>query len=330
MKAAYVEKPGPPDSIVVGDLPTPEPAAGQVRVKVVAASVNPVDTYLRSGAIAMDLPLPYVVGCDLAGTVETPGAGVTDLAVGDRVWASNQGLLGRQGTFAEFACVDRAWVHRSPDGVADEDLAAAALVGITAHLGLFLHGGLKAGETVYVGGGSGGVGSMVVQMAKAAGARVLASAGASERVQQCRDFGADEAFDHSAKNVAEEVGRLAPDGIDLWWFTHRDPDLRLAVPHMRRRGRIVLMAGRDATPELPLGAFYTNDLRLIGFAMFNAGADEQKQAGHDIGRWLADGKLRANIGRRFPLDQAADAHRLQEDATLHGAGTLSGKIVVTV
>src|SRR3954453_20673578 len=103
MKAAYLEAPGAPDVIRYGDLPTPEPKAGEVRVRVAAASVNPIDTYIRSGVVNMDLPKPFGPGADFAGSVDAVGPGVARFKVGDRVWGSNQGLLGRQGTFAEFA-----------------------------------------------------------------------------------------------------------------------------------------------------------------------------------------------------------------------------------
>ena len=106
MKAAFIRQPGPADSIVFGDLPKPTPTENQVLVQVGAVAVNPVDTYVRSGAIGFALPLPFVVGCDLAGTVESVGPNVQGVKPGDRVWGSNQGLLGRQGTFAEYVAVD--------------------------------------------------------------------------------------------------------------------------------------------------------------------------------------------------------------------------------
>src|SRR5262245_6963176 len=161
MKAAYIESTGAPDVIRYGDLPEPEPKAGEVRVKVAAVAVNPIDTYIRGGAVAMQLPKPFIVGCDLAGTVDKLGPGVRRLKVGDRVCGSNQGLLGRQGTFAALACVHEDFLYPAPAGLKDEDLAAIALVGITAHLGLFECAHLKAGETVFVNGGTGGVGSSV-------------------------------------------------------------------------------------------------------------------------------------------------------------------------
>src|ERR1700730_18543762 len=137
MKAAFLEAPGPPEVIRYGDLPTPKPKPGEVLVRVGAAALNPIDIYIRAGTVAMPLPRPFIPGCDLAGTVASVGAGVRLFTAGDRVWGSNQGLLGGQGTWAEYACVAEEWLYPTPPGVEDKDVAAVALVGITAHLGLF-------------------------------------------------------------------------------------------------------------------------------------------------------------------------------------------------
>jgi NADPH2:quinone reductase len=330
MKAAYLEATGAPDVIRYGDLPDPEPQAGEVRVKVAAVAVNPIDTYIRGGAVPMPLPKPFVVGCDLAGTVEKVGPNANVFEVGDRVWGSNQGLLGRQGTFAEFACVNEEWLYPSPAKVKDEDLAAIALVGITAHLGLFERAGLKAGETVFVNGGTGGVGSTVVQMAKAVGAKVVTTAGTAEKVKQARDLGADLAINYKTEDVPARVKEFTGGtGIAVWYETLREPDYDKIVDAMAPRGRIVVMAGRTARPPFPHGPFYVKGLSLFGFAMFNWPADDQRKCADDIGRWLAEAKLRPNIARRMKLSEAAAAHRLQEDNTVRGAGTLSGKIVLT-
>lgn len=328
MKAAFIDQPGPPESITYGDLPTPEPTGRQVRVRVTAVAVNPIDTYLRSGAVAMPLPKPYIVGCDLAGVVEATGPGATRFHAGDRVWGSNQGLLGRQGTFAEHAAVDEAWLHPIPAGVADEAAAAVALVGITAHLGLVRHAQLQRGETILVIGGSGGVGSTVVQMARALGARVIATAGSDAKAAVCRALGAHEVILYRQQDLSAEVKRLAPEGVQVWWETQREPDFERAVPLLSRRGRFILMAGREARPVFPVGPFYVKDCSLHGFAMFNASAEEQRPGAEAIGQWLAGGQLKPRIDRVLPLAEAAAAHRLQEDNTLRHVGTLSGKIVL--
>src|SRR5437762_10899797 len=110
MKAAYIEKTGGPEVIQYGELPRPTPGKGEVLVRVGAVAVNPIDTYIRAGVVKMQLPMPFIVGCDLAGTVESVGPDVHRFKVGERVWGSNQGLLGRQGTFAEYACVHEDWL----------------------------------------------------------------------------------------------------------------------------------------------------------------------------------------------------------------------------
>jgi len=330
MKAAFIRSTGSPEVIEFGDLPVPTPTFSEVLVRVEAVAVNPIDTYVRSGVVAMPLRMPFVIGCDMAGVVEAVGEGVHDLSVGTRVWASNQGLLGRQGTFAEHIAVDRDWLHILPDNVDAKDAAACALVGITAHLGLFSHGHLRHGETILVIGGSGGVGSMVVQMAKATGARVIATAGSDEKVEVCRRLGADEVIAHHRQPIGESVKALAPNGIDLFWETRREPDFDMTVSVLAERGRLILMAGRDARPAFPVGPFYVKECSLHGFVMFKATPEETRAAGIDISGWLADGVLKSNIGEVLPLSQAAKAHQLQEAATVHGSGKLHGKIVLTV
>lgn len=328
MKAAYILEPGPPEKIVYGDLPKPSPTGTQVLVKVGAVAVNPVDTYIRSGAIAFELPKPFVVGCDLAGTVEAVGPGVTMFKPGDRVWGSNQGLLGRQGTFAEYVAVEECWLYPTPSGVSDRDAAATALVGITAHLGLFRDARLRRGETLFVNGGSGGVGSCVVQMAKAVGARVVTTAGSEEKCEICRQLGADLALNYKTDDLDAAVRQFSPQGVNVWFETLREQDLERAVGLLAFRGRLILMAGRDARPPFPVGPFYVKDCAMHGFAMFNASPDEQRHASEEINRWLAEGELRARIGRVMKLSEAAAAHRLQEENTLHKSGTLAGKIVL--
>jgi NADPH2:quinone reductase len=330
MKAAYIESPGPPDVIRHGDLPDPQPKDGEVRVKVAAVAVNPIDTYIRSGAVSMPLPKPFVVGCDLAGVVDKVGPGTHRFKVGDRVWGSNQGLLGRQGTFAELASVHEDFLYPIPAGVKDEDVAAISLVGITAHLGLFMCAKLQPGEVVFVNGGTGGVGSMVVQMAKAVEAKALTTAGSDEKCKQAKALGADLAINYKTEDVAARIKEFTGGkGVHVWYETLREPDYDRTVDSMMPRGRIVIMAGRQARPQFPHGPFYVKCLSLFGFAMFNIPAPEQRLAAEDINRWLVEKKLKANIGRRMKLSEAAAAHQLQEENTVKGAGTLAGKIVLT-
>ena len=328
MKAAYINQTGPPEVILFGELPAPKPGPTQCLVKVAAVDVNPIDTYIRGGMVPAKLSFPFILGCDLAGTVVEAGAEVKRFKPGDRVWASNQGLMGRQGTFAEFGAVDECWLHPTPANVPDADAVAVSLVGITTHLGLVRDAKLKAGEVLFVNGGTGGVGSCVVQMGKILGARVITTAGSDEKVAACRKLGADLAVNYKTQDVAAAIKSFAPNGVNVWWETLREPDFDRTIPLLAMRGRMVLMAGRDARPPFPVGPFYVKGCSLFGFAMFNAPADEQRPAADDINRWLAEGKLKARIDRILPLSEAATAHRLQEESTVGKTGALAGKIVL--
>lgn len=330
MKAAYIDETGPPDVIRYGDLPDPIPGPTDVLVKVAAVAVNPIDTYIRSGTVPVPLKFPYIIGSDLAGTVVRCGGEIRSFKPGDRVWATSQGRGGRAGSFAELAAVDERWLHPTPAGQSDAEAAAGALVGITAHLGVFLHAGLKPGETLLVNGGTGGVGSAVVQFARWAGARVIATVGSEEKRKLCASWGAELALDYHSPTLDDEIRKFAQPfgGIDVWFETQREPTLERSVAMMARRGRIILMAGRTARPTLPVGPFYSNDLRLIGFSLFNATPEEQRACAKGIRALAECGDWHPQIGKTFRLSEAAAAHRLQEENTLHKKGSLTGKIVL--
>ena len=334
MKAAFLKEVGPPEKLIIGDLPDPKPGPGQYLVKVTAADVNPIDTYIRAGLIKMNLPIPYVIGCSFAGSIAGAGANAKQFRPGDRVWGSNQGLQGRQGASAEFIVVDEHWLYPSPNGISDEELAAIALVGITADLGLVRDAKLRSGEVLFVNGGSGGVGSAVMQIAKAIGAYVITTAGSDEKVAKCEKSGADLAINYKTQDVDAAIKSFAPTGakmgVNVWWETLREPNFDRAVEALAPRGRMIIMAGRDARPQFPVGPFYVKDLSLHGFAMFNAPPDAQRAAAMDICKWMSEGKLRANVDRVLPLEEAATAHRLQEENTIGKKGTLAGKIVLKV
>jgi NADPH2:quinone reductase len=328
VKAAYITQTGAPEVIRYGDLPAPKPGPAQCLIKVAAVDVNPIDIYIRGGMIPAKLTFPYILGRDLAGSVKENGAGVKGFKPGDRVWVAGQGVAERQGTFAELVAVEEQWMHRTPDNVSDQDIVAVSLVGITSHLGLAGKARLRAGEVLFVNGGTGGVGSMVVQMAKILGARVITTAGSDEKVEACRKLGADVAINYKTEPVDAAIKRFAPEGVNLWWETLREPDFERTIPLLAMGGRMVVMAGRDARPPFPVGPFYVKDCSLYGFAMFNSGAVEQNAAAEDIARWMSAGKLKARIDRVLPLSQAAEAHRLQEESTIGKSGALAGKIVL--
>jgi NADPH2:quinone reductase len=329
MIAAYINKPGPCNEIIVGEVTTPQPMQDEYLIRIKAIALNPIDMYIRAGTINMPLPKQFISGCDFAGVVEKVGENCSRFKEGDRVWGSNQGLLGRQGTSAEFAAIKEDWLYPSPEGVDDQQLAATSLVGITAHLGLFRNVNLKAGETIFVNGGTGGVGSMVVQMAKAIGAKVITTVGSSAKEDLCRSWGADKVINYKTDDIPKEVRDYTNNqGVHVWFETQREPDFFKIVDLMAARGRIIIMAGRTAQPLFPVGPFYVKGLTLTGFAMFNATPDEQRRCANDINAWLASGKLKSHIGAAFPLSKAAEAHKFLEENTLKGTGTLSGKVIL--
>ena len=220
MKAAYLEATGGPDVIRVGDLPQPTPKAGEILIKVAAAALNPIDTYIRAGAVAMSLPKPFITGTDVAGTVAAVGPNVKRFKAGDRVWGSNQGLLGRQGTCAEYVCASEDWFYPTPAGVPDQTAAAAALVAITAHMGLLGRANLKPGEIAFVNGGTGGVGAMVVQIAKAIGAKIITTVGSADKAKLCQSWGADRVLNYKTDDVAAGIKEFTKGkGLNVWYET---------------------------------------------------------------------------------------------------------------
>lgn len=334
MKAAYITETGDAADIQFGEVSDPQLDPDEVLIRVHAASVNPIDTYVRSGVVDFKLPDRFQPGCDAAGVVEAVGPDVAKssvpFSVGDRVWCTNQGLLGRQGTFAQLISVKSDWCFSIPDEVNFEDAAANALVGVTAHLGLFREAQIQPGETILVIGGTGGVGSMVIQMAKAIGARVITTAGSEAKGEKAIELGADYVINYQNDSIRDLVTTICPKGVNVFWETRREPDFDLAIDLMAPKGRMILMAGRDARPVFPVGPFYVKECSIHGFVMFKATPVEMRAAADEMNVWMSAGKLKSNIGLCLPLSQAAQAHQVQESAKLPDGSDLCGKVVVTV
>ncbi|QLE74394.1 NADPH:quinone reductase [Streptomyces rectiverticillatus] len=319
MRAAYIDRLGPPEEIVIGELPAQRPGPGptDVLVDVAATTVNPVDTLVRSGRFRTALPFPFVVGRDLVGTVAEAGPGAPGFAPGDPVWCNSLGHCGRQGAAAEQAVVPADRLYPLPAGARPEDVVAVAHPAATAYLALFTHGGLRAGGTVFVGGAAGNVGSALVALAVWAGARVVATAAARD-AEYVRSLGADEVLDYAAPGLAGRLAAAAPRGVDVHVTTHGGHDLDAAVPLLAPRGRIVLLAGVAARPVLPVGPLYQKGGSVVGFAISHASTAELAEAAGVVGRLAATGRLRARAVERLPLAAAAEAHRRMEDGELRG------------
>jgi NADPH2:quinone reductase len=322
MKAAYIERVGPPENIRFGDLPVPSVGPAEVLVKTTAVCVDPVDTLIRSGQLPEDLPFPFIVGRDLAGVVQAVGPAVRRFAPGARVWCNNQGYDGRQGTFAEYAAVREDLLYPLPPGVDDREAVAFVHSGLTACIGL-QEARLQPGESLFLNGGAGNVGSAVLQLARARGARVIATAGNAEGLAWCRDLGADRVVNYRTENVDQALAEFAPEGVPVYWDVSGKPDFDQAVARVARRGRIIVMCGYAARPPFPVGPFYVKRCSLHGFAITFATDAELQACADEINRWLGQGKLKVRIDRVLPLSQAAAAHRLLEDGT-----PLAGKVVL--
>jgi NADPH:quinone reductase-like Zn-dependent oxidoreductase len=321
MRAAYVTAHGPAETIGVGELPVPAVGPADVLVAVQVVVVNPVDTFIRSGRYATPVPFPFIIGRDLAGQAIGVGAGVSSFAPGDRVWCNSLGYEGRQGSFAEFAAVPADRLYRIPDGVTSEVAVAVAHPAATAYLAWFGHGMLRLGETVYVGGAAGNVGTAAVTMARAAGARVLASARPAD-FQRCRAAGADEVADYADPDLAAVLARQAPSGVDIFWDTSGRQDLSLAATVLRPGGRLLVTAGLGGRTSVPAGALYPKDISVLGFVISRADAGQLARAAELINNLTATGLLTARITGELPLSAAAQAHARME------SGEISGRLLL--
>ncbi|MFP5405691.1 MAG: alcohol dehydrogenase catalytic domain-containing protein [Gammaproteobacteria bacterium] len=204
MTAAFIRRRGGVDEIEVGPLPVPTCGPGQILARVEALSVNHVDTIVRSGAYDTDLPMPFVIGRDFVGIVVARGQGVTGVAPGERVWCNSLGYAGRQGAFAEYALAAADRVYPLPPGQDPVEVVSLLHPAATAWLGLFREGALRPGEMVFVGGAGGGVGSASVQLAVAAGARVIATTSQAD-IEWVRSCGAQAVFDYRDPRVSARV-----------------------------------------------------------------------------------------------------------------------------
>jgi NADPH2:quinone reductase len=323
MKAAFLEEFGPPEVIRYSELSTPHVGPGDVLVRVEAVAVNSIDTYIRSGAYPVRAPMPFIIGRDLVGTVVETGSGVRRFHPGDRVWANNQGYDGRQGSFSEYSAVAEELLYPLPPGADALETAAVVHSALTAVLGLQFKARVRAQEAVFVNGGDGNVGTAALGIAKALGARIAVTAARQDKAEWCRTLGADLVIDYKTQNVVEALREFAPEGVNVYFDTTRQFDAKMALQSLARRGRILVIAGMAGETILPVGQFYLRNATMFGFTVTDATTQELAACAGEINRWLTRGTVRARIACRFPLSEAAEAHRCFE------AGGLFGKIVLT-
>ncbi len=308
MKAIRAHSFGGPEVLQFDQVEDPVPGPGEVVIDVHAAGVNPADTYMRSGTYAVLPGLPYIPGGDAGGVVSAVGEGVREFAVGDPVFAGMALSFSLTGCYAEKVKRKVSEVLPLPAGVS---FAAAAAFGVsypTAHYSLFERGGARAGETVFIHGASGSVGTSAIQLAKRAGLKVIGSGGTTKGLELILHEGADHAVDHTKTGYLDEVRRLTGGkGPDLILEMLANVNLAADMDLAAKFGRIVVIGNRGEIVINPRLAMM-KELDIRGIALWNATAAQVRPMMEDILAGVAEGALRPIIGRELPLAEAAAAH----------------------
>lgn len=322
MKAVRIHEFGGPEVLVYEDIRKPDPEPSQILVKVAAASVNPVDVAVREDRFPTPKRPPKTLGSDGAGTVEAIGAEITTVRPGDRVSFSGLGV-GSEGSYAEYALIAEAQAVPLPGSLSFVDAAALGMAFPAAYYGLVTRGALKQGETVLVQGAAGGVGSASVQLAKALGARVLATASGPGAAELVLSLGAEAVIDFKSEDVAARVLELTDGkGVDLVHELVLSVNLPLDVKLVATGGRIV-GTGQGPSPEatVPIGEALGKDVSVLFMNLNNAKRAGVAAISAEIAELAAAGKVKPVIGMELPLAEARRAHELLE-------GDHLGKIVL--
>lgn len=319
MRAVQIKETGGPDVMEVVEVSAPDPGPGEVRIEVGAAGVNFIDTYHRSGVYPVDLPM--TLGKEVAGTVTAVGDGVESLGVGDRVmtpWGD--------GGYADECVAGAAFTFKIPDDVDFETAAACALQGMTAHYLVTSSYELKPGDRCLIHAGAGGVGGILIQMAKNLGAEVFTTVGTAEKADIAREAGADHVIVYTEVEFEEAIREVIGDeGLHVVYDGVGKSTFDAGLDLLRPRGTFVLFGG--ASGQVP-----PFDLQRLnrGGSLFitrpslghHIQPPEGQERADELLRWIAAGQVEIRIGERFPLSAAADAHR-----ALEGRNTV-GKVLL--
>jgi NADPH:quinone reductase len=307
MKIIQVKEPGGPEKMELVEVPKPQPGAGQALVRMAAIGVNFIDVYFRMGRYKADLPI--VLGNEGAGTVEGIGAGVKEVAPGDRVaWAMYR------GSYAEYCAVPESLVVKIPPHVSFETAAAAMLQGMTAHYLTHSTFALKSGDTCLVHAAAGGAGGLVVQMAKMRGARVFGTVSTEEKARIAREAGADETIRYTEQDFEAEVKRLTGGrGVDVVYDSVGQTTFAKSLDSLRPRGMLALF-GQSSGPVPPFDPNILNGkgslfLTRPSLGHYLLSREELLWRAGDLLQWIDAGKLRLRIERSYPLAEAGAAHR---------------------
>lgn len=332
MKAILMTAPGGPEVLQTGELPLPElPSPSHLRVRLYAAGVNPIDTKLRANGTYFPDRLPTVLGCDGAGVVENVGSAVTRFKPGDEVYFFNGGIGGEQGNYAEYAVLHEDCAAAKPKNLSMVEAAALPLVLITAWEALHDRAQLQAGQTVLVHAAAGGVGHIAVQLAREAGARIAATVSSEEKAGWASKLGAEKIIRYSREDfVQATLDWTDGHGVDAVLDTVGGETFCRSFAAAKVYGRIVTLLQTDCGAgqvklarlrnqsihyELMLTPAYLglHQARIAQTRILEAGA-----------RLIEAGRLMVEVSQTFPLEQAAEAHRLIEE------GHTAGKIVLEI
>jgi NADPH2:quinone reductase len=323
MKAVVCKQFGPPESLVVEDLPSPRPGPGEVVVSMKAASVNFPDVLIIQNKYQFKPPLPFSPGSELAGVVKETGAGVSGFKPGDRVIAFTT-----YGAFAEEVKTEAARLLPLPEGMDFTTGAAFLLTYGTSDHALRDRAALRAGETLLVLGAAGGVGLAAIEIGKALGARVIACASSADKLAVCREHGADEGIDYAKEDLRERIKALTDGkGVDVVYDAVGGPYTEPAFRSLAWRGRLLVVGfAAGEIPKLPLNLALLKGASVIGVFWGDFVRREPKEferSLRQLGEWYRQGKLRPHVSQTFPLEKAAEALKLM------AARQVKGKVVLT-
>jgi NADPH2:quinone reductase len=326
MRAAYYEKKGPAAKVLtVGDVPEPQPAAGEVRVKVQVSGINPTDTKLRGGWDgALEMPFPRVIPHqDGSGVIDRVGPGVPQSRVGERVWIYEAQRGRAFGTAAEYVAVPAENAVPLPAAAGFETGACLGIAGMTAHRCLFQDGGIQ-GQTVLVAGGAGAVGQAAIQLAKWAGARVAATVSRAEQEAVAREAGADLVVDRKSGDAADEIKAFAAVDRVVEVAFEANLDLNRAV--LKPNGVISTYSSGppDSAPRIPFTAVMRQGITVHFVLVYVMPREAHLSAARDLNSALEAGRYRPRVARVFGLAETAAAHQAQE------SGATVGKLLVRI
>jgi NADPH:quinone reductase len=306
MKAIVVKEFGAPEQMRLEEVSDLQPDENQILVRVKAAGVNPVDTYIRAGQHAQKPNLPYTPGKDAAGIVEKTGANITKFKTGNRILTTGS----ITGTYAEFCLCEENQLIKLPENVSFEQGAGVFVPYATSYRALFQKAEAKAGETVLIHGASGGVGIAAVQWAKNAGLKVVGTASSEDGKKLVKEQGADYVFDHSKEIYLDEIKEATGGkGVDIILEMLANENLNKDFEVLKMFGRITIIGNRGSiefNPRLTMG----KDASVFGMSLFNAPEDAMREIYKAIYKGLSEGFLNPVVGKTFILEEAAKAHHV--------------------